>query len=511
MSMQQLSSLAKRLNSQQRMLNILDSYYDGSQAISFLHPDVRRLVGNRLTTLVINWPAHVLDSLEDRLDVQGFMLGGADDADKDLWTTWQTNGMDVDSQIAHLEALLYGRSAVSVWPEGNNGSDPIMAIETPKQVLVDYEPGTRKVRAAIKQWSDEKQVNATLFLPNTVEVYQGSSSSQVTNADGTMSAAAPYDISSVVKLVDILPNPLGVVPIVPMVNRRRTTLMDGQSELTPIIPLADAVNKLATDMMVTSEFYAQPRRWATGIQIPPSGGEGADTKARLQAEAQAQWDASAAGRTWLGGEGVSFGQFEEAQLSSFVSAIEMLTNFLGALGVLPPHYMGISTKNPASADAIRSAEASLTKRAERKQTPFGGTWTTAQCYAQAIKEGVAVADLDPKYLSMQTVWANPETQTITQLGDFAQKMVAAEIFAIPTAQEWVGMSPQQRERDNQFREAESPLQDLQTKLAFAKQLMTEEGIEQPAAFAAAGLSLAQGTAGLGPVIPAGPVVVPPAA
>lgn len=490
--MEQLVQLSKQLAAQQRELSILDSYYDGTQAISFVHPEIRRLVGNRLTTLIINWPAHVLDSLENRLDVEGFRLGGADDADKPLWQRWQSNDMDVDSQTAHLEAMLYGRSAVSVWPENNTSDDPVMSIETPKQVFVDYAPGTRKVRAALKQWSDDKQVNASLWLPDRVEVYSGQSKSSVTNDDGTTSASAPYDISSVVKLIDILPNPLGVVPFVPLVNRRRTTLLQGQSELSSIIPLADAVNKLATDMMVTSEFYASPRRAILGLQIPATGGEGADAKARFKAEVEAYVDAAASGKTWAFGPNVSVQQFPEAELSNFCTAIEMLTNFLGALGVLPPHYMGISTKNPASADAIRSAEASLTKRAERKQRPFGGSWETAQCYGQAIAEGVKVSELDPKYLSMETIWADPETRTIAQLGDFAQKMTDAEIITIPTAQQMIGMSPQQIERDQQFREQESPLAELQAKLAFAKQLMTEEGIAQPAAYAAAGLTASAG-------------------
>jgi hypothetical protein len=216
--------------------------------------------------------------------------------------------------------------------------------------------------------------------------------------------------------------------------------------------------------------------------------EGPEAKRRIQEEASAYWDAATKGKTWLAGPNVQFGQFQEAELSSFVSAIEMLTNFLGALGVLPPHYMGISTKNPASADAIRSAEASLVKRAQRKQRPSGGSWETAMAYATAIKQGVRVADLDPKYRAMETVWADPETRTIAQLGDFAFKMVDSEIVAIPTAQEMIGMTPQQRQRDADFRKRMTPLDALQAKLAFAKQLQTQEGLTQEAAFAAAGLA-----------------------
>ena len=486
-SLDQVRAYAQRLNAQQRALKVYDDYYDGCQPISFISPEVRQLVGNRLTELVINWPQLVLDSIENRLDVEGFRLDGADDADSDLWATWQANDMDVESQVGHLEAMLYGRSGVSAWPEGNNGNKPVYSIETPRETLFDYEPGTRRVRAVFKQWADGNQVNARIFLPDRVEVYQGESRAQVTNANGTTTAAMAYDISSVVKQVDELRNPLGVVPVVPLVNRRRTARLDGKSELDSILPLADAINKLATDLMVTSEFYAEPRRWATGIQMPSPGGEGADAIARLQAEVRARWDAIEKGRTRVGGQGVTFGQDQQADLSQIVSAIEMLVQYLGALGVLPPHFLGISTANPASADAIRSSEASMVKRAERKKIPFGGTWETLQCFGQAIKEGVRVDQLDPKYQRMETVWASSETQTISQLGDFAQKMVDAEVMTVPTAQEWIGMTPAQQARDALYRKGADPLIATEERMALAHQLI-RQGLDPQTALQQAGLT-----------------------
>jgi hypothetical protein len=43
-----------------------------------------------------------------------------------------------------------------------------------------------------------------------------------------------------------------------MVNRGRLLNRAGRSELASIAPIADGINKLATDMMVTSEFYQTP-------------------------------------------------------------------------------------------------------------------------------------------------------------------------------------------------------------------------------------------------------------
>jgi len=486
-SLEQVAAYSKQVNAQRASLRALDLYYDGDQPISFISPEVRRLVGDRLTELVINWPQLVLDSIENRLDVDGFRLGGDDAVDQDLWDTWTSQDMVVESQVAHLEAMLYGRSAVSVWPDGNTGTDPVWAVETPHETLIDYQPGTRKARAAYKQWVDGTTVEARIYLPDRVEVYQGQSRQQVTNANGSKSAATSYSLASVVKQVDEIRNPLGEVPVIPLVNRQRTARLNGKSELDPIVPIADAINKLATDLMVTSEFYAEPRRWATGIQLPAKGGEGADTTERIRAEVRTYWDALEKGRTRIAGPGVTFGQDQQADLSQIVSAIEKLVQFLGALGVLPPHFLGISTANPASADAIRSSEASLVKRSERKTNPFGGTWKRAQCYSQAIKEGVRVDELDPKYLRMETVWAPCGTPVISQLGDFAGKMVEAQIMTVPTAQEWIGMTPQQRRRDAMYRSGADPMVATEERLALAHQLVGR-GLDPETALRQAGLT-----------------------
>jgi hypothetical protein len=69
---------------------------------------------------MVNWPRIAADSLEERIDLEGFRLPGTDDRDSDLWRVWQANGLDEESQLAHLDALIYGRSYICV---GTNEDD----------------------------------------------------------------------------------------------------------------------------------------------------------------------------------------------------------------------------------------------------------------------------------------------------------------------------------------------------------------------------------------------------
>jgi hypothetical protein len=494
-SLADVQRLSRRLRGCQRDLDILDSYYDGTQALGFLTDSVREAIGPRLAALVVNWPELVLDSIEQRLDVQGFRLGGQDEADDKLWSTWQRSNMDEESQVCHLESMLYGRTAVSVWTDPDDDTEPLIALETPREVILDFAPGTRKVRSALKQWVDGQTVYVTMAYPDYIEKYEGTSR-RISGDSG--SSTLPQDISGMLKQVDTFDNPLGEVPFVPYINRRRTKKLNGKSELDSIIPLADAINKLATDMMVTSEFHAEPRRYATGIQIPSAGGAGEVERQRLKEQVKKEWDLATAGKTWLGGTGVNFGQFAAADLANFTNALHMLFGVVAALGALPPHYVGLSADaNPASADAIRSAEASLVKRATRKQTSLGGSHETTMRLAEATRRGIPVRDLPEEFRSMETVWSDPETRTIGTMADAVQKMSQGDnpIISRQTGQEWLGMSPQARKRDEQFRQdtaSTAATADVQAKLDLAKQLQTDQGLSQAAAFAAVGLIVAAG-------------------
>jgi hypothetical protein len=121
----------------------------------------------------------------------------------------------------------------------------------------------------------------------------------------------------------VLPNPLGAVPIVPMVNRGRLLNRSGRSELASIAPIADGINKLATDMMVTSEFF---RRRAGGDGHPDPGGPGGPRAAAgryAQVLGRGDQVQDVAGRLWRAVRPVPGGD-----LDGFVSGIRLLTSAL---------------------------------------------------------------------------------------------------------------------------------------------------------------------------------------
>ncbi|MEV4437493.1 phage portal protein [Streptomyces sp. NPDC049577] len=419
--------LSRRAEAERGQLDELNRYYNGEQQLSYLHPELLALMEDRLRALVINWPQLVVDTLDERLDVEGFRYADSEEMADDLWAIWQANAMDEQSQQGHIEALVMRRSFAVVGANEADPGMPLISFESPLQVTADYDPRTRQERAVLKRWNDIDPVTgmvrdqyATLYLPNVTYWY-------------SRPTAGPTSW----KLDDQDEHGLGTPPVVTFANRGRLLVPGGKSELDAVIPLSDAACKVATDMMVSSEFHAMPRRWALGFSEEDFTDEQGRPLSTWQQIAGAVWSSE---RTKQ--DGAEVGQFPEAQLTNFHQSIELLARLVASLGALPPDHMGMGTDDAASADAIRSREARLVKRAERRQRAWSGSYERMNRIALRVRDG----DWDPRARQLETVWRDPSTPTFAQKADAVVKLHAAGL--LPTAQAWedLGYTKEQRRR-----------------------------------------------------------------
>lgn len=399
-----------------RELKSLNDEYELKSQRAYMHPEIFRELADRLQQVVIAWPMLVVDSLEERLDVEGFQLPDSDGGDDDLWRVWQENNLDEESQLAHIDALVMRRSYSAVGTNEQDSTTPIVTFESPLEVYADVDPRKRAVRAALRRYDGqnasyarEPEFYATLYLPNETIYYERASA-----------YAGQYDE------VDRDQHDLGEVPIVPMVNRTRLADYCGRSELSPILPLAHAANKLATDMMVAAEFVALPLRGIFGIGPADLEDAAGNKLTALQAIMGRLLTIPDDGTA---GQARQF-EFTSANLSNFTTVLDKLAQLVASLGALPPHYLGFTTDNPASADAIRSNEMRLVKRAERKQKKFGGAHEKTMRLVRRFQDG----DWDPRFRRLETMWRDPSTPTIAQKADAAVKLYSTLTPIVPLEQ-----------------------------------------------------------------------------
>ena len=406
MVMDELTRLQQKLDGEQGNLRTLDSYFMGTQPASYLSTDAQAALQGRLRVLSVNYPRLLVNSIAERLQVTGFREYGAEDVDSALWRAWDANDLDQQSHLAHIDALAYGRSFVIVWAD--KFGNPRVTVESPEQMTALHDPATGQLYAAYKQWTLEDGV--------TVEAVRYDAD-QIIRYSGTSGAVRP---------VDSIPNPLGVVPVVELINKRRLLDLDGDSEFADIVPLVDALNKIMSDAMVTSEYFARPRRWVTGLEVMEDD-DGNPINPFTDSPS----------RVWQSEDpDTKFRQFASADLSSYSTLTATITQQIGAISGLPPHYLGLNGDQPPSADSIRSAEASLVARCIGHQRTFGAAWAQVAQLISLVSGNVQV----PSY---ETLWASAETRTPAQAADAAAKLVGMGVPLTSALSDPLGYSPSQ--------------------------------------------------------------------
>lgn len=393
-------------------LKLLDAYYAGKQRLAAiglaLPPEMDAL------QVIVNWPRLAVDAIEERLDIEGFQLAGAAGADERLWDWWQANDMDFESGLAHLDALILGRSYVTVTTGESDDDPPIFTVESARSMTVSYDPATRRIAQGVRVFERDEAKQATgvvLYQPGRVARYRKSNGRWVLDDEDT------FD--------------LDIVPIVPIVNRARVGARDGTSEMCDVMALTDAACRTLTNLQAAQEFLAVPQRYVLGASQ--------DDFVDRDGNKIPVWEAYI-GRLWaLGNSDAKVGQLNAADLRNFVEVINHYARLVASITGLPPHFLGFSSENPASADAIRSAEARLVKRAERRARAFGEAWERLMRLALRM-----VGDDDTAARRLETVWRDPSTPTYAARADAVTKQFAAGILPLEAAWEQMGYSPEYR-------------------------------------------------------------------
>lgn len=392
-----LNTLSNRLSGSFARDGLMGAYYEGSQRLEHIGlavpPELRRF------ETVVNWPRVTVDSLEERLDVKSLMLPDQAEASGLLREGWDANNLDSESSLAHLDAMVYGRTFVSVGANAEDSSLPLISVESPRELTAIVDPRTRRIAAALRLYGateyDPGPMFATLYLPDrTVWLERGQGSGRWVEYDRDQ-------------------HNLGRVPVVMFLNRRRTGDWCGVSEMSDVIPLTDAAARALTNLQLALETHAVPRRWALGM----TKGDFVDKDGNVLPTWQAYF-----GAIWgSANPNAKFGQFDASDLKNFHETVNHYASLVAGLTGLPMRYLGQNTQNPPSADGIRADEARLVKRAERKQRAFGDQWAWVLALYVRFKTGEWV---DGNRIKLE--WYDAATPTYAAKVDGIQKLTGGE-------------------------------------------------------------------------------------
>ena len=412
---------------------LVDQYYEGTRTMELASR-------NKLPPLlqkaqfVVGWPTTTVDVLHERTDWRGWHA----DAKYGLEDVYLENHLDYESELGHLDSLLYGTAfAVAGTGDKKKGEPEILVTaESAKHMTGLYDRRKRRLSIAASKGYDESGawVYGSLYEADQTTFYIRST------------PTSPWRVDYVDK------HNLGRVPVVQLINRARAGRRQGKSEITRAVrSYTNMAVRTLVGMEVNREFFSSPQRYALGAKEDAFTDANGNPIPGWMAILGSLWNLERDEELMEqipGSDGLpQVGQFPATSPGPYIEQIEGLSKMFAAEVGIPPGYLGFVTENPPSADAIRALEARLIKRAERRITAWNMAW---------VEMGQIVAQMKtreiPPMRELITEWRDPATPTTAADADRAVKLVGANIIPADSTvtHEMVGLTPSQRrqlERD----------------------------------------------------------------
>lgn len=416
--------LNKQLDARQKSIKVLNDYYEGDHPLSEIPPRVpdeaRSAFRKWMRLNRANWMGLVIESVAERLEPQGIRYGTEQTADADAWAIWQANGLDVGAELVLTDAIVTGESYMTVEPNPDDESRPLIWPEHPSQMIVSCDSARPTVRrAAFKKWLDDSGfVFAVLYLPDTIIKLR---------SERIYKAEASARIRWVPRGDDAeFANPFGVVPVVPFRNRSRL-LQGGRSEIADVIDTQDRINRTLFLRMIAAEYAAFRQRAASGL--PLSTDDDGNARMPFTPSMVELWVSEDPQTSWH--------EFGQTDLTPYIKAVEADVQHIAAETKTPPQYLLGAMVN-ISGDALKAAESGLVSKVRRRARHFG----------ESIEEVMRLAFLaagdeqKARVTDAEVIWRNPEFRTEGELVDALVKMKTLGVPDEALQERW-GASPQE--------------------------------------------------------------------
>jgi hypothetical protein len=475
-----VAGLSTKLSTQAFHMLERVAYYDGTQRLANLGISIPSRLANVRT--VVDWPRVCIDPLIPRAVVDGFRMPGSTDVDSEFSEFWQINDLDAEAPLAFLDSLICGRGYMVVGSPDRPGGAPLITVESPLNMAMNWDPRTRRPTSVFQSYQAEGIFRAALYLPNKA-IYM--------SRDET----SGWAVDSVDE------HNFGDTCVRRLPNRQRSSDREGRSEITPaIMATTDSATRTLLGMEIARELWSVPRLAILGASESDFMNADGSPKSGLELSMSKM---------------LAFERDEEGNLptltqltsydpSVFTRVIDEHAKLMASYTGYPPSYFGqTADANPASADAIRVAENGLVRRAQQCQNQWSGPLEDIMRLAwRFANDG---AEVPAEMMRLEADWEPAETPTPAGTTDAITKQVASG--AVPPTSDVtlkrLGYSAVERDRlqiDRKEDAGAAVLAELATSLQ-AKQARVNSSIE----------TQINPQAARPPVQPPAPGVQPPAA
>lgn len=382
-----LKTLVDELDAKRFRGTLRNRYYDSKQIVQQLGISIPPSM--RSIETVIGWPSKSVDALERRIDLEGFVIPGADWADFGLDALWSDNRLELEASQAHTSALKLAVTFVAVLAGDAGRGEPDVVIR-PLSALSStaiWNPVSRRVEVALSVTSE----SAT-----RIEEFILYTPAAVVTCSKVRSGWA----------VDRRAHRLGRAPVAVLPFRPSLERPFGSSRISrAVMSITDRAVRTLLRSEVSAEFYSSPQRYVLGASESDFVGANGEPKTG--------WESMLSKVLVLDyaedGTEPKVGQFPQMTMQPHMDMVRAdAALFSGETGI-PVNSLGIIHDNPASDAAMQTAYLDLVKEAERAHVPFGMGWVDAMRMAVQVRDGL---ETPPDELRMMRArFRNPATST----------------------------------------------------------------------------------------------------
>lgn len=479
---ERLSALYSELVTRNTDTDRYERYLEGEAKLTFATPEWKQQNEERFANLSDNWCDPVISAEMERLIFNGVEIRGHSYEDREanrpaeqrLWDYWLENDVEARSAQGFETALAAKYTYVIVWDDGNNEGNPLATWEHPGNVIVQRDPANpNNYLRALKSWQDDDRIYATLYEKDWLYKYEKprhESGLVLPNGSQFNREWVPRGMEGVEPVV--VPNPLGVIPVVEIPNRPNLR-GEGKSELAKVIPLQDAINVLWAYTMHAADYAAMPARVLLNTNPPMRTildkdgnpiGQKPVTMDELNLARMAVFNAG-------DGSNATIDQWDPSQLSPFTDVIEIAVAHIAAQTRTPPHYLvsrnGMSN---LSGEALVAAETGLVKKCEAFMLHAGPALRRANVLMAMVAGDRRLIEAAKR--SMPT-WENPAMRSDAQVAD-AQVKRKQVGYSMRSILAMGGMSPAQIDEELDQQEVEQR-RAIQVAREFSVQELVNDG------------------------------------
>jgi len=401
-----------------------EAYYEGTVKEKFLNKAIQELLTGSETDFRVNLAGRVVDAVQDRMEIAAVTAEPIDDdeeeeeiedreveeaedgssvsvevspaeemteeervLDEAVSKIWRDNEMDIESPEVHAKMLAYGDAYLFVGINDQDDNRVDLFFNSPMNVRVLYDDeNPREKRLAIKKWEigskKNKRIRLNLYYPDGTFKF-------ISKGNTDRAGAADFEVyhDDSTDEMGHVENETGEIPFFHF----RTARPYGRPEHKKAYGAQDALTKLITNMMSTSDFAAFPQRWALQ-ETGTTTDDDLDWEAGNESGDQNPSDLhsqliSGPGRIWPLRNMKSVGQFTAAEVDQFLKPINQFTGLMAAVTATPISYFLVTlgaSSTPASGESQRKGESPFLSKVNARQLSAEATWEDAVGYGLSL-------------------------------------------------------------------------------------------------------------------------------